>query len=56
MFGELRSILAEPGLDVAKWHAWLADESWTLEALHEQELYSVRQMQARHDWALLETP
>lgn len=56
MFGELRSILAEPGLDVAKWHAWLADESWTLEALHEQELYSVRQMQARHDWALFSIP
>jgi hypothetical protein len=56
MFGELRSILAEPRLDVARWHAWLADESWTLEGLHEHELYSVRQMQARHDLALFSVP
>lgn len=50
MFGELRSVLSEHVLTKDRWHAWLLDSSWTVGAhLNEDQIWSVRQMQARRD-------
>ncbi len=56
MFGELRSILARPGLDREMWHAWLNDPAWQIERLHPEEMFSVRQMQAQRGYATFSVP